>query len=389
MSAIRKRGKMDAGDFTKQSLGSIGEVEVRIVSLVRGDAGEVAERLGSTAFYRRDRAGNLIESVCAIPEKYTSRTTQTYDAENRLIETASYNESDGSLFGRTEFSYDRAGRLTEKRFYDGCGVLQNAIRSVYTPEGFRVENEIQPVFDNDDTEVIHQVELPNAPNDGSFVGVSFSARRVRRLRKIFDPTGNLLEISLYRARNKPAGKIFIAYDENKRPTHVSQYGVNEMFLCNDATRWQRLLSPVVLRLFDFYLRLKTICAHAVRREFQKARRCLLFGALYRETRFFYDAAGQIIEQQILFAVGPELRKHFFYDDRGNKTEAVTDWSGDFFSERERHEYEYDARGNWIKKTSFHRFPSNSSEQLPPREFASITYRAINYRSDERLADADG
>jgi hypothetical protein len=94
-------------------------------------------------------------------------------------------------------------------------------------------------------------------------------------------------------------------------------------------------------------------------------------------RYVYKYQGNKKEELVYSEDGSLNRKNVStLDDKGNEVEeSFYDVKDGSVSERYSYSYEFDAKGNWIKRTASKWAAKDGKEQFAPY---SITYRTITY-----------
>ena len=98
------------------------------------------------------------------------------------------------------------------------------------------------------------------------------------------------------------------------------------------------------------------------------------GALYQRNVHTYDEKGRETEWVIYRGDGtPSVGQKFVYDEKGHVTESLSYGNGVQFG-HETYTYEYDARGNWVKR----RVVGESLKDGTTRTQIEVNYRTITY-----------
>lgn len=349
----------------KDSLhGSVKELYARTVTLTGRDE-DVREEFQTLRLARYDEAGNKIEEAYFnSDDSLLFKTVWAYDAAGKLVEQANYGADKSPNF-KTIFEYDPNGRLIEKKSFASDGSLESALRPSYTTDGLRIEEETLPFSeDGDDGHCLIGIEE---------TGMSFSAQHVRKIRKIYDRNGKLIEINLYDNKEKRTGKILLAYNNYGKPIEIAHYGGNEFYHPGERTKWQRVLEPLMTRLIKIFIFLKCVYSFAVKGELRKAARCFVYGSLTMLNVFVYDDKGRIVEEQTHFVGSLMTKKVSIYDKEGGKAEE-TEYFNDEPVQRQIYSRKYDSRRNWIEETANYFQAEQKGEQTV------FTSRTISYYS---------
>lgn len=350
--------------------GSVKEIESRTVSVFE-EGEKVFESLESSSIYRFDERKNLIESFYEIPDKYTTKTLKKYDAENRLIEIASF--TNDSLNYKSKLVYNSGNKIIERKVYNEKDELQNTIPPIYTKDGFCVEESFYEHFIIEGKRVRGSISFMITPE----TSISFSNKNVYKSVSIYDKENKLVEVSFYNRRNRIKGKAFVIYNADGKPTEITTFGSDTSFITGKLNRWQELLLPVMEKIMEILLSLQTFYKLIFREDFDKARKCLIYGVPLEEEFITYDDQKRIIEKRFLTTLFESHGKKVFkYDEKGNKGEEILFSSGGTIFQQENHKYDYDSENNWIQRKTFYKFPVNHLKMSMDRTI--LTYRTIKY-----------
>ncbi|MDQ3749072.1 MAG: hypothetical protein M3367_08690 [Acidobacteriota bacterium] len=352
----------------KDSLeGLVKQLYARTVTLSERDRNIPAE-FQSLRFARYDEAGNKVEEAhYNSDDSLLFKTVYAYDSAGKVIEQVNFDTNESLMF-KTVFEYDRDGRLIERKSFGADGSLESSIRPTYTAEGLRIEEETLPFSEeNSDIDCIIGIEETD---------LSFSARGVHKIRKVYDSVGKPIEISLHNDKGKRIGKILFVHDNNGKLIEVAHYSSNGFYPCGERTKWQQMLEPLALRLIKIFLFLKCIYSFGIKGELGKAARCVAYGPLFILNVFVRNDKGQIIEEQTHFIGSLGMKKVFTYDEKGNKIEEIERLNNDSVVQKQNYSREYDSNGNWVEETISHQF--RMEEKL--EQSTVVTYRTISYYS---------
>lgn len=346
-------------------IGSVKAVTTKTISVFE-NAGEIVERLESTSSCRFDESNNLIESRHTMPNGCEGKTVNRFDSQNRLIETVFYTNG---VKQRREFSYDSENRLFETKYYDENNNLQNTHRHIYTKDNLRIEEIDYDTLFNGKRNPFDSVGFNIEPQ----LAVHFSGKDVSKSKTIHSADDKLLEVSFYNRQKKLKGKVRVAYDSDGVPLQVRKFGDHFYFFPYELKRWKIIFLDKIVWL---HTALKTFYDLVIRGEFKKAGQCFIYGTPYEETNFHYDAHKRLVEIITFSTIHDGHRKTFKYDEKGNKSEETMYSGKDSISHSEKHEYEYDAQNNWIKRKTLYKVRINDGKY--PEERTVLTYREIKY-----------
>lgn len=344
--------------------GSVKELYAKTVT-VTGKDKDVSEEFQTLRFARYDQSGNKVaEAYFDSNNSLLYKTVWTYDSAGKLVEQANFDASESPTF-KTIFEYDRAGRLVEKKTFASGGALETVIRPKYTAEGLRIEEEIMP-FSEVGEDLTYFIGIKETD-------MSFSACGIRKIRKIYDDKGKLLDITLYKDKEKRTGKILLDYDENGRLLETAHYGGGEFYPPAEKNEWQHVLEPLIMRSIKIFIFLKCVCGFGIKGELRKAARCFVYGSLSVLNVFVYNDKGWVVEEQTHFLSLMMSKKIFAYNREGDKAEEI-EYFNDESVQRQVFSREYDSHRNWIEETA-RQFQTN--EEPEQRVF---TNRTISYYS---------
>lgn len=251
-----------------------------------------------------------------------------YDAKGNKVEQVSYNE-DGSVALRLVYTYDAGGRGTGYEEY--AGGAGNARRHVY-------------VFDEKGRRSEYRIVQP----DG--------AAGEKHVYK-YDARGRLLEESLQGHKGELISRNVYAYDDEGRQVSQTRYNADGSLSSTTSISYDERGQP----------------AERVRFEGD---------TLTYRVRYVYDRKGRVIAQETTGSVvesemphaeaSPPGRTVSVYKDGAEQPREMIVHAPDG-SVREKVLIEYDARGNWIRKTRLVQ-PGKSRRWESQRvEYRTITY----------------
>lgn len=286
----------------------------------------------------RDGLIGAVGAVCEIDMRGSEmgrRTTTHYDVRgNKTHKTV--DTGDGHLYWRSIYRYDSAGRLTGEDAWWPLSDSVDGWRTAYTydaqgrlaekAEHWRsgaLRSRTTYGYDSKGNKIEEIVDDLRYPQD---VGRTRWTYR-------YDDAGNMIEEARHRADGPPKERTTYVYDAHGRRSSTSIYEAD--------------------------------------------------GSLLVRYKHVYDAKGNKLEQAnsgedgIVF-----IRWISTYDAHGNRTRQVAQFPDGSSSGEEVGTYEYDSRGNWIKRTWSESLPGETGSQS---ESAQVTTRAITYYADYEAA----
>ena len=235
--------------------------------------------------------------------KVKSYTESRYNAEDRFGEIQ---KIEGSLYWKESFKYDDKGNLIEMIGYSNYTFK-------YDDKGNRMEENYY-----------------NA--DGILSG---------KVNYNYDDKGNRIEENYYNADGILSGKNTYKYDDKGNQIEGNNYKVDGSGL-------------------DLHLRLSGKYTYKYDKKGNQIEnnKFNADGILFGKYTYRYDDKGNEIEKNDYNADGSLYHKETYkYDDKGNKIE-VNGYSNYTYK------YEFDAKGNWIKKITFkNQIPENILERI--------------------------
>lgn len=251
-----------------------------------------------------------------------------YDAQGNKVEQVSYNQ-DGSVALKLVYTYDAGGRGTGYEEY--AGGAGNSRRHVYA-------------FDERGQRSEYRIVQP----DGSA-----GEKHVYK----YDAKGRLLEESLQGHKGELISRNVYAYDDADRQVSQTRYNADGSLSSNTSISYDERGKP----------------AERVRFEGD---------TLTYRVRYVYDGKGRMVGQETVGSVvesdmphaeaNPPGRMVYVYKDGAQRPREMIAHAPDG-SVRERVLIEYDARGNWIRKT--HLVQTGKSRRW---ESQRVEYRTITY-----------
>lgn len=308
-----------------------------------------------------DEGGRLLEDASAersLIEQEPYRSVYAYDDRGLVSEIRTFQE-DGSPFGVTEYAYDASGKLTRQTFtsvqghggsrtkYDARGNVKEI--SWFEPDGTLRSKQVWHYTYREDgnrLEESYRIEeeiLASSP-EGAAVWTAYAPFGFHG--------GETVQDGLTLRRNTPTHKRVIVHDEEGRRIEVARY---------------------------FYDRLETVERYDTEgRLVEKLGHFDERGEPQERDARAYDEEGRLVSIRHQIKVPLPMSKSPFdrrysltYDERGNLTEFVGYEEDGSLLSRESYEYEYDARGNWVKSTKTD--VTNDGHASVTEEFREITY----------------
>jgi hypothetical protein len=262
-----------------------------------------------------------------------STSRYLYDTQNRLIYAVSFSQR-GVLTGKTEINYDSAGRRTEKEYLEDCFQTSNLSTFIKDANNFKINlNVMFPFY--------------------------FKAK--------------------YGADNNPIAAAY--YDKDKKIIKKYEFDYGKSGFIKELREFERFSSQhpkvqlpgfVVNALFSA----AGVYYHAKHGDLQRSMQSLT--ELPMTNRKFYSFSGDKPRQIYTELFGqPATREEFKYGENGELlSETFYDYSDKKWTvHREKNiEWEFDERGNWIKKIFRDESPFN------PRNKSSVVTitRTIEY-----------
>ena len=177
----------------------------------------------------------------------------------------------------------------------------------------------------------------------------------RRLMK-FNEKGKIIEETWYKSEAAPENRFIYKYDKKGNMIEVTGF-IKGKDQCNHRTLYRYDEKGNQIERDDYYpcdaLSSKIVWKYDDRGNMLEEVFSGVDGKYGLITVNTYDAADKLIES----SEGGDsesviLKKTFKYDDKGNCTERVTSRTDGNYHLREVFRYEYDIKGNWIKRVQF-------------------------------------
>jgi hypothetical protein len=301
-----------------------------------------------------------------------------YDGNGRVLSVTCY-KSDNTLWYGAVHRYDTEGNLCET-------INQSSDGSTYT-------RTIETLPANPKHAGVDKFSAGKRKKSFTYRvdGVDDGEHSVpagHRVTVFYDPAGKALKVRIRNRFGMPVGLRTFNYDPNGRLVNMAEYGWSPGFygIDGEPSRWRiamaRLMIPITEFVLRSYLFWRCIYLYLRRRDFLQLRRCLAYGALWREEFRVYDRNSRMIEKRDVFwADMLETRTTRSYDDRGLVLEEHT-YDRDKLSSRNRYTREFDEYGNWTKEivVQWPRGCDGSGICDTEGEGVFTTYRTIKYRN---------
>lgn len=252
----------------------------------------------------------------------------TYDAKGNKVEQVGYNH-DGSVALRLVYTYDAGGRGTGYEEY--AGGAGNPRRHVYA-------------FDEKSRRSEYRIVQP----DGSA-----GEKHVYK----YDASGRLREESLQGHKGELISRNVYAYDDEGRQVSQTRYNADGSLSSTTSISYDERGKPAERVRFE-----GDTLTYRVRYVYDRKGRVI-----------GQETAGSVVESDIPHAEAtPPGRMVYLYQDGAQRPREMIAHAPDG-SVREKVLIEYDARGNWIRKT--HLVQQGKSRRWEPQR---VEYRTITY-----------
>ena len=283
---------------------------------------------------------NLIGPVCTV-----------------VYEKATYSERYGKrfrsprwLYGRV--SYDARGNVTERRWYE--------VSSEYTYE-YRYDGKwntreviIRKADGSLHSKKSYGYDARGRVTEKEVYGSEGSV--YRKYAYVYDSRGNRISETVYNPDGSVRGKYTWIHDANGKATEKSWYGA------------------------DGSLVTRTRYAYNDKGDMTEAATYRADASLDKKMGYAYDAAGNLAELISYKADGSlEMKMLFAYEARGNMVSQKSYGGEGRLGYDVLCTYEYDAIGNWVKRTKLRSFVGKGEPDYEPME---VYYRTIGYYLEE-------
>ncbi len=263
-------------------------------------------------------------------------TVKRFDANGNLLERATYHKG-GSLKDKAVYTYDADGKVSEVRHYDLNGNLSKREVYTYDEQGRSTEH------------VTYNVRQAAIVSKTTY---TYTDRTKQVVEYHTQRTG-----SLYKRRVEES-------DLRERKTVTTEYNLDGSIKQKDV---------------DYQdARGNTVKSLAFRGD-----------SIVRRSFHEYDDDGNLLQLTEQNEDGTvTFNEKWKYDEKGNLAEHEVTWFEEDGSvedkESDRHEYELDARGNWVRETEFEQGTEADGSRS---ERMTKWYRTIIYADDAKLSDA--
>ena len=302
--------------------------------------------------YRYDAHAREIayqQTVDALP--MAGRVT-TYHPQGALATREEWSQSPAGIT-RTAYSYDARGNEIAARFYNADGHLYSAELTSYTPDGSPAAEKVYN-------------------GAGKLLGST---------RYTYDAQGH--EVSrVVRSGGSVLDTVHTLYDAQGREIWRTDYrrpGAPMVFWQTSYPGRERLVEQ--RQTTDTHatrLLLRTRFDAEGRKVAETSYRYHGDGTRQSRLETHYDAQGHVVlEEQYLSSTIPYTRRTADYDAAGNLTREITATWGAPAHERQ-WSYQYDRRGNWIKR---YQREWDNGKSRDPAPSCALTFRRIIYWGD--------
>jgi hypothetical protein len=221
--------------------------------------------------------------------------------EMGYVTDATYYVSRQTLESRNKFSYDAGGNRISEEWYNGDDLLEYSLASKYSGKGFLMESKKQIpesgfekcIYETDPSG--HPVKCTTQDSTGALIGSTTFK---------YDEYGNCIEEDFFNAKGKLTAKNLYQYDSRKLKTVEENYGAD--------------------------------------------------GSMMGRKKFTYEHRGRLSAQENFDNNGKLVEKNMYvYNDNKDEIEWTNYNRGGHVQYKYTYTYEYDAQGNWTKKTELH------------------------------------
>jgi antitoxin component YwqK of YwqJK toxin-antitoxin module len=260
--------------------------------------------------------------------------TVTYDANGNKVEQLEYNP-DGSVARKLVYTYDARGRANG--YEDHAAGSSAPRRHIY-------------VFDEKGKRIEYRIVQP----DGA-AGEKYLYK--------YDVRGALIEESLHDHKGALISRNVYAYDDRDRQVSQTRYNADGSLSSIISVSYDAGGKPIVRTRFEG-------------------------DTLTYRVRYVYDSKGRVLEQETAGSVVesdvPASELHapgrVVYVYKGKEQPREANAYNPDGSVREKVVIEYDARGNWIKKTRLIKLNGSGKSEPQRVEYRTITY--WRWRTDD-------
>ena len=273
-------------------------------------------------FYTYDKLGNIIESHLYRNDKLEKKEVANYNNTNKLLTYTEYNDS-GKKVKERFYEYDTQGNIIVEKFITGFNYFEHK-KYVYEKNRFKIE------------------EIWLDENDN----ITF------KIESKFDLQGKNIESNVHSSNNEFEIKKFIyTYNSNgKLESEYRKYPSGEKKLVKTYSYFQN----------GNIREEKYSNAHKI---YDTNRRLIEDSNEFFKHTYKYNNSGSLIESE-----------EISYD----KIKDGNAISKKIISSIRKTKYEFDVKGNWIKKIESRTFSETGKNVLVPDTY-SITERIIKYK----------
>ena len=193
----------------------------------------------------------------------------------------------------------------------------------------------------------------------------------------YDEQGNTLEEEFYKPNGALAVKVVYSYDPRGLHAEESVFKGEASLPSRLVYRHDeagRLVEKLIYRAdgaFDW----KVAYDYDQKGNKREVAIYQADGALSAKRLYLYDGAGNQIEEAVYSDDRLVSKGAFSYDAKGNRTKEVFSLPKGTVSAEYLYDYEFDAAGNWIKRTRSSLRPDSGQVDL---EHSDVAYRTISY-----------
>lgn len=193
----------------------------------------------------------------------------------------------------------------------------------------------------------------------------------------YNEKGNLLEETFYHPNGLPAAKVVYSYDDRGR--HAE-----EAVFKGDASRPSRLIyrhnesGRVIEKMIyraDGAFDWKVAYGYDQKGNKKEVAVYQADGALSAKRIYLHDGAGNEIEEAVYSSEALVSKGTFGYDGRGNRTIEIYSLPKGTVSAEYIYDYEFDAVGNWTRRTRSSLDPGSGRTDF---EHSDVAYRTLSY-----------
>ena len=316
------KGKKKENDLIKEGL--VGDVKTVTqlsfdVNVKFGEA-KKGKRTGYNIETSFDEKGNMLSrSVFWEDGSLAGKKNCKHDKEGNLIEEVKYG-SNGKLENKLTYKYDEKGNIIEKVSFNGDGVVENKKTFKYNEKGGKIE---EAYYGGDGT-----------PG--------------KKLTYKYDDKGNIIEEVSFKGNDELQYKTIYKHDKEGNVIEEKHLG-NEGKIVNRHSYKHDKEGNVIEEMY-----------------YHRER-------LYNKIIFAYDEKGNLIEK-VTYGGDEKLEKRTThkYDEKGSLLLTQEfNGTGKIITECT-YTYEYDEKGNWVKKSAV----------VPFKVGSGVWERKIVYFSDD-------